>query len=261
VTGEHGHLAPPLRTLSGDALRLWGDAAERQRALETVVHAWETGSPDLQAAVERVDRAVVEGLAAVGLPRGPVREVRIESSRANLAGQKLPDSSLILFGERLRDFVRERGQGDTTFRTWVHESLHARQPYAVRAASEYRQYRGYEEGMVEGLARLVTRVQAGMNPLEVSYGYYVTAYHALASILTVPVEPLWRELWQRPTGEVRAGFVPAVDAAHLAGTGRPLTSVERARLLGVADTLFRSDRSGDLPDESVMGIVWRAVFR
>jgi hypothetical protein len=238
-------------------LAVWGDAEERRRVLEAVVSA---GKPTART-IERVDRAVVEGLEVIGLPRGPVREVRIEDARIGLAGRKEPDCSIALAGDGLRHVVRNRNRPDTAFRTWVHESLHARQPYAVGAWSEYRRFEGYEEGLAEGLARVICREKAGMNPIQVSYDYYVAAYRALALAFETSVERLWRELWQHATGAVRAAFVDVVDAAHRRQSGTALRATERSRLAGQADAIFGTDRLRNRPDESVLVQTWRLAFR
>ena len=125
------HLAPEHRTLAGDPLRLRGDTAERHHALVAILAAWETGSPDLDRLVARVDAAIIAGPAALGLPRGPVRAVRVVDAAGAWFGHKAPDSTVYLAGDglRFRILTRERDQPDASFHTWVHESLHARQPY------------------------------------------------------------------------------------------------------------------------------------
>ncbi len=122
-------------------------------------------------------------------------------------------------------------------------------------------FEGYEEGLVEGMARLICRDMAGMNPVQVSYDYYVTAYRALALVLETSVERLWRELWQHPTGAVRAAFVDVVDRAQRRRPGESLTSAERSRLAGQADAMFGTDRVHRRPDESVLARTWRLAFR
>src|SRR5438128_2254734 len=64
-------------------------------------------------------------------------------------GRKLPDCRMVFNGEAMRQVVRIQREPDDFFRTWVHESLHARQPFAPGAAEQYLRYAGYEEGMVE----------------------------------------------------------------------------------------------------------------
>jgi hypothetical protein len=63
---------------------------------------------------------------------------------------------------------------DSTIRTWVHESIHGRRSYADDHLAEYRTWSGYEEGLAEGLARIVTRGRAGLDPFQPTYNYHVT---------------------------------------------------------------------------------------
>lgn len=261
-TSPYPQLSPELQALSGDALRLWGDADERRQALEAILHAWEHGDPDLRAAVEYVDSAVEAGLRACGLPRGPVLEVRIEDGFGP-QGRKRLDCSLLLGGVSMRRVVREDRRPDSTFRTWVHESLHARQAYATDVYWEYRAHRGFEEGMVEGLARLITREKAGLDPSDTSYAYYVAAYRALARAGDLDVEELWRALWQHPTGMVRGNFVGTIEMLRRSGTGESLTTAQNVRLQGIADLVFGSDRvdfTADEPTEGTLTSLWRAAF-
>ena len=163
MENTYPHLSPELRQLSSEALRLWGDGEARRQALVAVVDAWVAGTAELSRAINHVDAAVAEGLGVLGLPRGPVRQVRIDTMRPGLNGQKLRDCTIVLVGEYLRTFVQVRQQGDPVFRTWLHESLHARQPYAPGASAEYRAFRGYEEGLVEGLTHEM--LGGGSNPV------------------------------------------------------------------------------------------------
>ena len=85
--GPYPRLAAELRTLKGDALRLWGDAAEPRRAFDSIMAAWEVGSPDLAAAIARVNEAVLQGLAALGLPRGPSATCALRSLEEGGSGE------------------------------------------------------------------------------------------------------------------------------------------------------------------------------
>jgi hypothetical protein len=251
-----------LQALGDDALRLWGDAQARASALTAIVTAWEASDRTaLRTAVARVDRAVAEGLAALRLPRGPIRAVRVEGAGRGWLGRKTRACDILLDGDGLASAIRARRRPDEVFRTWIHESLHGRLPYALPAV-ELRRTRGYEEGMVEGLARLATRDKAAMRTLDSSYPYYVTAYRALAAVSGVEVETLWRALWVHPMGEVRSAFVGAVDYLRSRATGRPLRQAQRLRLQGLADRMFDSVRSGAAePSQSVVERTWGMVFR
>lgn len=254
MPAEH-QLPPEFEGLSDDDYLIWADFAERHAALEAVVMAWEGVSPGLDAAIHRVDRAVVAGLAALRLPRGLVRGVRIESRPTGPSGQKLPNSVLVLVGERMQERLRVRAGADAVFRTWVHESIHARQEYVATASIEYRRFRGYEEGLVEGLTRAVLR-QVGIRTLEAQYDYYVAAYGALANVLGCEAEALWRFLWRYPTGGVRTAFTGAVETL----LRMELREASRQRLSGIADTLFGSDRNTGRADETVLIRLWRSAL-
>jgi hypothetical protein len=253
-------LSPELRGLPDEALQIWANRGVRNSALNAIVDAWQRESPDLDGLVGRVDAAVAAGMKSLGLPRGTVLGVRIEASLRFSAGRKHPDCWLVINGRVMRDIVRVHGDGDDFLRTWVHESLHARQPYSPNAANEARLYQGYEEGMVEGLARLIVRDRAGLRPLERSYTFYVAAYEAVATVAGVRADTLWRALWLFPAGEVRAAFVDAVDTARREASGRLLTMEQRSRLRAVADRLFATSRRDELPARDVMLALWRIAL-
>ncbi len=67
------------------------------------------------------------------------------------------------------------GGPERIFHTWVHEALHARRPASPNRKTEYARWPGYEEGMVEGLARVATGLKAGMTVEAPSYEFYVHA--------------------------------------------------------------------------------------
>lgn len=253
-------MGPELSTLRGDALRIWSDPEVRREALEAIVAAWDERQPDLEERIRRADEAVVAGLRALGVPRGAVQDVHVESVGQGWAGRKYPDCRLILDADVMRVVVHVRRQPDDYFRTWVHDSLHARRGYSPGAANEMRGWQGYEEGMVEGLARLVTRTKAGMHSSALSYDYFVAAYRALATAVGADVEALWRSLWKLRTGDVRAGFTDAVDAARRGSAGQALTPEQRRRLRAVADQLFASTRKDERAAEDAAARLWRLAL-
>jgi hypothetical protein len=255
------HLAPELRTLTGDALDLWGVAPRRREALLAILTAWEAGSPELGARVARVDAAIEAGLRAVGLPRGPVRAVQVVEARGPWLGRKDPDCTLLIAGDAMRQVILRQAQPDATFRTWVHESLHARLPYAAGAGTEYRAAPGYEEGVAEGLARLVVHAGAGVPAVAGSFDYYVRAYAVLAQSIGVEAAVLWRALWEYSAGAVRAALPSVVDRLRRASMGQGLDRAQRARLQGIADQVFRGARSRDEPDSRTLGTLWRLALR
>jgi hypothetical protein len=260
-SGEYPHLAPELRALAGDALRLWGDADERQRALEDILRAWEAGSPDLERLVARVDDAVAMGLGAIGLPRGPIRAVRIEQAGSRWFGRKHPDCTLFVAGDGLRFMIHVRAQPDSMWRTWVHESIHARQAYSPRAGDEYRLTPGYEEGLVEGLTQITTRDHAGIAIVAGRFDYYVQAYRTLIRALELEVNDVWRALWQYPAGEVRAALLTTVERIRRGSGGPDLTASHRRRLTAIADQLFGVARARGEPDERAMMALWEVALR
>jgi hypothetical protein len=160
----------------------------------------------------------------------------------------------------MRELLSDPRGPDTTFRTWVHESVHARQPYVIGFRQEYARWRGYEEGLAEGLARSVVRDRAGMDPIEAAYRYYVAGYRGLARALGVNVEQLWRRLFQLPTGRARDRFADAVDELRRERAAVGLSVRQREKLYGVADTLFGSDRRDALPDEDSMMKLWEVAL-
>jgi hypothetical protein len=157
--------------LDASAFRLWTDVEERRSALEAILAAWEEGAADLPARVARVDRAVVAALEVLGLPRGPVRAVLVEASSRGWAGRKLPDCAIVLDALVLHSNLRLVNRPDSVIRTWLHESVHARQPYGPEAIRANRGFRGYEEGLAEGLARLVVNDIAGFQASGGTFDY------------------------------------------------------------------------------------------
>lgn len=129
-------------------------------------------------------------------------------------------------------------------------------------AADLRGSRGYEEGLVEGLAQLVMRERAGMSPLDVSYPYYVAAYRAVAAVMGIDLEALWRALWVYPTGGVRREFVDVIDRMRSHALGQAMTQRQRDRLQALADRAFASGLSGAAaPEQAMLERTFRVVFR
>jgi hypothetical protein len=249
-----------LRLLQGDALRLWSDADERRRAIQDLVDL--LGSDDVRArsAVDRIDRAVAEALHLLALPRAPIRQVEIVAGPGPL-GQKWPDCTLQLNGDRMRALLTVPRGPDTTFRTWVHESIHGRQPFTAPYRTEYAQTPGYEEGLAEGLARFVVREQGGLDPIQPSYNYYVAAYRTAAQAVGIDAEQLWRLLFRAAPGTVRGDFTGAADALRQARSLAAFTAGQRRNLLVAADRMFGLDRLNAVPNEDAMIQMWRVALR
>jgi hypothetical protein len=239
---------------------LWASPEGRRGALEAVLEAWEADNRYLPDRVARVDQAVAIALDLLGLRRGPVRSVRVEAVGRGWAGRKHPDCTITIDALVLHHNLRVLNCPDTALQTWVHESLHARQPYRVTAPSEHQALRGYEEGLVEGLARLILQAKAGIKALGGGFEYYVVAYTGLAGALEVSDEQLWRELWRYPTGQVRAGLPEVVQRLFERRTGRQFTPVLRRRLQALADSQFQTARAGHDADATGLAELWKAVL-
>jgi hypothetical protein len=246
-----------LQRLTGDALVIWGDAQARRSALEAIVTAWEQGDEAAtHRALRRVDDAVVAGLRALDLPRGPIGQIRCEPVGRGWRARKLPSCDLVLDAVVVRQSIRHLGSFNDVFRTWVHESIHARQPFSQGYQEESRVASGYEEGLAEGLARLVTRDRAGIAIREQSYTVYVAAYQALADVLAISAETLWRGLWELPPGGVRRSFLDVVvnGFGHL--TNRQLRAL-RLR----AETVFATSRAGEVDiDRAILRREWERTL-
>lgn len=230
-----------LEGLSEAARLIWTDKDARATALGDIVRAWRHGDPQLDELVHRLDRAVVEGLAALGLPRGSIASIVFEDVDAGPLGRKLLDRSIIFFGPAI-EMIVSQGEPDRFFSTWIHESVHARQPYELGASAEYQQHRGFEEGLVEGLTRYVLE-RAWIPPVEGAFSYYVAVYEQLASALDIQVVELWRILWRYPAGTVRDGFVDVTDDVYQTRRGERFTSRQRVRFMATAIGLL--DRTQD----------------
>jgi hypothetical protein len=177
-------------------------------------------------------------------------------------GRKTARCWLQFDGEIVRQIVRDWQAPDQVFKTWIHESIHGRRPFAIEDAAQHRRTRGYEEGMAEGLARLLSRHAAGLSLLGPSYDYYVRAYEVLAESFGFDVEGLWRRLWIYPLGGVRAAFVDEVDALQARASGRRMTEMERRRLLGLGDRVFSSDREREgAAEPAALRALWEVVLR
>jgi len=150
---------------------------------------------------------------------------------------------------------------DSLIRTWFHESIHARRPYAPSFGAEWKQVRGFEEGLAEGLTRLTVVERLGLTPVLTSFHFYVAAYRALATALDIDVEQLWRALWLIPPGGLSAGFVPTVERILKLHGREQLGSVQSKRLAALASLPFGTARASDQPDEAALVDFWRRASR
>lgn len=227
-----------LRGLTGDSLSFWADAKKRRRVLRNFGAALETRDErSIESVARRIDKAIVDGLEAMGLPRGRIRELQIVETHG-AAGVKAPNCDLRLSPSAILKRVRDRP--DTIFGLWTHESLHARLRFDDDCFTEYGPLPGFEEGMVQGLMIEVCRA-AGMDIRIGPYKHYVEAYRALAEELELDTEELWRELWKNPPGTVRANLPRTIDVLRSQQGKERLSREQRFALFGLdgaADQLF-----------------------
>lgn len=233
------------------ARRLWDSPDERRAAFRAIIEA--TDPVAKREAVERVDRAVLEALNALGLPRGPIRGLELWPELVLWNGRKHPDCTLFLSEIRLADAVRFN-EVDSFFSSWIHESFHARQAYQGDF-HEYRGWPGYEEGLVETLTQRIL-IAGGISNVSLSYPYYTTAYEILSAAVEIELDLLLTTLWSYPTGRVRHVFAATINELRFRA-GRP--ALDRLQLVG--DVVFRADRDRDHPDRESMMIVIRRILR
>lgn len=237
--------------LTPDAVSIWGSSDERHAALRAIVEAKEPVTR--RNALLRVDRAVVEALEALGLPRGPVQGLEVQSGFVPWNGRKHPDCTLFLSQIQLLNAIR-LDQQDVYFSSWIHESLHARQPYGA-TFQEYREWPGYEEGLVAALTQRVLRA-GGITGIRHSFPYYETGYEILSAVAEVDVEVLLRRLWSHPPGHVRHAFGETINELR---SRNGMASLDRLQLAG--DLLFRTDRMRSFPDRGTMTMVLMRVLQ
>ena len=256
-----GALAGELQRLSRSSRALWESSDERRRLIGGLLDADSAGDALTVAIVlAEIDAAVREALSLLDLPRGPITELT-PLRDVSYGGRKAPDCRLEIGLREIRRIAGFDRGSDTVLRTWVHESIHGRQPYASSHIVEFRSWRGYEEGLAEGLARIVARDLAGLDPVQLTYRYYVAAYETLCEASGVDHEGLLRALWRHPLGAVRQSFAATVDALRQGRSLPPLTQHQRGVLRTAADRQFGNDRIDHDPNRSTMLIVWRGVFR
>ncbi len=234
----------------GELLR---DVQQRVSIVDRIVS--QMGNDD----IPMVDRAVVAILHHVGLPRGPrVRGPIVEPVGHGWAGRKAPDCRLLIDTEEFHD-LHGVIRADSLLKTWFHESIHGRQPFAPGSAEEWRLHRGFEEGLAEGLARSLSQ-ELGLQPVLGSFNYYVAAYRALAVALEIPAEALWRRLWRYPAGTVATAFMREVEGMLARHGHSPLVPLQRVRLFARARSVFSTTNSVQSVDEDRLLQGWREVL-
>lgn len=241
---------------SGD---FWTDREVRRSALRDLRDALRFGgADDVQSAADAIDGHIVAALESLGFPRGPARpSVERQGSVGNRAGVKRPNCLLLIEAHYVEQHADALGNPDSVVRTWVHESIHARLEFAASAMDhEWFAWKGYEEGLAEGLARLITRDIAGLSPETPVYTRYVMAYEALARVLGQTPEELWRALYPIPFGAVR-DTLPEVVARLSIREHPPRPSLVRA----TADELFNSGDEGRSVPSLELEEQWREALR
>jgi hypothetical protein len=229
----YASLPPPARDF-------WTNRAQRRQLLGTLLAEWEPLTEAYIPYVTQIDDYVADLLAGVGLPRGEIRGIAIDWDLLDAHGAKTPSCLIRLGATYLSEALTEWDSPDEVMRTWIHESLHARQPFASHYRSELGPHKGYEEGLVIGLADAIARGLLGLEIEAAEEEHYARAYRALAAVIKCDPVDLWAGLWQWPTGAIRGHFVDFLGTLWQTQAGQPLGSREREKLQPVADHLFGS---------------------
>ena len=250
-----------LQDLPAASRTIWTNVAERERIINELLDAEASDSPDrMGSALSQIDTAVTDALNLLGLPRGPV-DGPIATATSAYAGIKRPACTLEISTTVMRANLTIARGSDTTLRTWVHESIHGRRPYADGHLAEYRPWSGYEEGLADGLARIIVRGRAGLDPSEPTYRHPVMVYETLAAAADIDYEHLLRTLSRQPAGRVRGALLDAIDAGRRARSLPVLTDAQRSMLATIADTQFATTNSAREPSREVMLTLWRRGLR
>ena len=247
-------LSLALQRLTGEAHRFWSDPAHRERLLRDILDI--RGREARARALQAVDDGVTEGMAALGFPRAPIRSISLVTpSRPGIAGQKYSTCDLQIAYPVLKRELDSGGSPDAIVETWIHESVHGRHVNWGPNLHAEAAFRGFEEGLAEGITRLASRL-ARFVPGLPTYGRFVQAYEELAFVLRVSPETIYRRLYRLPNGSVMDAFISEIDAIRL-GTGEPpLTTNQRARLEITARRLFARRHAEDTASSQ-----WQASIR
>jgi hypothetical protein len=244
-----------LETMPEGGRQFWLDARYRHVLLgDVVAGATVPGREDLlDGAVASVDQAIEVGLSHLGIPRGPINlPVRVEPRAVGRNAAKYEDCRLVFSSSYFRMLPRYYSSLEPAFRTWLHESIHARQPYDPSWRVEFEPWEGYEEGLADGMANILCSWAKAFIPETTDYVAYVQAYRALAAVLQVSLWALLRQIWDAPTGRVRETLLTVVDEQYHKLTGLHLSTDAVSRLRRIADTLFTTGRTEiDRPDGEV----------
>src|SRR5690606_35078975 len=189
--------------------RFWQNAAVRLHRIWELAQAFKSGDQAaIAAAVKAIDDQVVDALRREALPRGPVAKLRVayeweDPGLEKTYGYKAPSCDIGINREMVERIIAGNLAPEKLLHTWLHESIHARQPFSPFAMMEYNRAPGFEEGVTDGLARrLIRRLTGWVNPERHSYDNFVNAMEGLALALDEDPEQFLRRLWQNPTGRV-----------------------------------------------------------
>lgn len=247
-----------IQRLTGDAFHFWNDPARRERLLRGILEA--RGREARGRALQAVDDAVTEGMAALGFPRAPIRSISLVTpSRPGIAGQKYSTCDLQIAYPVLKRELDSGGSPDAIVETWIHESVHGRHVNWGPNLHAEAAFRGFEEGLAEGITRLASRL-ARFVPGLPTYGRYVQTYEELAYVLGVSPETIYRWLYRLPNGSVMDSFVSEIDALRAESGEPPLTIDQRGRLERTAQRLFDVGFQDD-PSSARLRDLIRRVWR
>jgi hypothetical protein len=245
--------------LSQPTLRLVQDAGYRARLTVDLLQL-DPSSPEATSARDTIDAAILEILVAAGLPRGPINGPIVERFGRGWFGRKTEDCSLLIDIGAF-DLLPEDRRPDSLIRTWLHESIHARQPYAPGFQAEWRDARGFEEGVAEGLTRQIVVDELKLRPVLSGYHSYVVAYQALARALEIDVEHLWRQFWTIPAGGIGQAFTVVLSQVLTTHRRVSLGALTGRRASALAALQFANRRGSDHPDLDALTAAWRQVLR
>jgi hypothetical protein len=194
----------------------------------------------------------------VGFPRGEIAGVSIVPLREGVRGRKRSTCTIEIDQGYITEMLGSRGTPDGIFKVWVHESLHARQPFATlrERFSEYPVYEGYEEGLVEGIARWMIHSLAGMEYVS-AYSRHVHAYESLAQVLEADITTIWRCLYRHPFGRVREAFPQEIGTLWY---NRIRQGLAREQLQRIADRLFSVHQRMPPYSDADLAALWKEAL-
>jgi hypothetical protein len=177
-------------------------------------------------------------MGALAFDRAPINGIGVR--RLASLGLKRPTCELELDILQFRRALTVTQQPDSIVETWIHESAHGRRnPWAVDYQREQASWLGYEEGLAEGMTRVMIQ-RGGLSPGAQAYVRYYRAYELLADVLQVTPEEMYLLLWSHEPGTIRRAFTDVVSELYHRSRGRELSLRERMSVLIAADDMFDS---------------------